>query len=314
MIGPGFVAMAVYRPDPALLKTQLESLQDQSLTDWTCLVGIDGSDPTTHRLLEQMLSDDPRFEILEFPDNVGVYRHFERLLELVPDEVAWVALADQDDRWYGEKLQVLVALLGAGVSAASGQARLVDPAGRFLGVTRRTPCDLTQAVLKNQLTGGFSVLRRDVIGLALPFPLATEIAIHDHWLAVCASTVGSLVIRDEPLQDYVQHASNVLGEEKLSSLRDTYGRIRSAGGPEHFLDQLATQRWGWRIEMTRALVDRRANLGPHETFVHAVAVGTLSRPIARAVFDAVRQGRLRIRAAVGATIAAWWYGRRVGAG
>ena len=99
-LGPGVVVMAVYRPDPVLLERQIESLRIQTVADWRCMIGIDGADSETHHLLKDLTGDDARFEVSEYADNVGVYRHFERLLREVDGDAAWVALADQDDYWY----------------------------------------------------------------------------------------------------------------------------------------------------------------------------------------------------------------------
>ena len=63
------------------------------------------------RLVAEIVGDDPRFEVIGWDDNLGFYLNFERLLLAVPDDAAWVALSDQDDRWYPDKLERLVPLL-----------------------------------------------------------------------------------------------------------------------------------------------------------------------------------------------------------
>ena len=210
--GPGFVVMAVFRPDPALLTRQIDSLQAQSVADWRCLIGIDGVDPEVRALVLDLVDADVRFEVREYEDNVGVYRHFERLLDSVPVGAAWVSLADQDDVWYTDKFERLLTVLdGPGVAAVSGQARLVDTSGAVLGTTDRLSADLGQLLLRNQVSGALVLFRRSVLDLALPFPGATDIAIHDHWLGVCAAAMGRVVVEDVRVQDYVQHAANVLG-------------------------------------------------------------------------------------------------------
>src|SRR5690349_14521414 len=100
--------MAVYKPDPILLRRQVESLQRQTLTDWNCLVGIDGMDAGAFSALKQVVQDDNRFQIVEYETRVGFYHNFERVLAQVPRHAAWVALSDQDDVWHPEKLEKLV--------------------------------------------------------------------------------------------------------------------------------------------------------------------------------------------------------------
>lgn len=252
----GVVVMAVHRPDPVLLRRQVASVQAQTAAGWRCLVGLDGVDPPTRQLLDALVGDDPRFDVVEYPDNVGVYRHFERLLADLPADAAWVALADQDDRWYPDKLDTLLATLRQpGVTAVTGLARLVDQHGVVLGRTRRRPGGLAATLLHNQLTGSLSVLRRSVVDLALPFPPATDIAIHDHWLAVCAAWTGRIELCDEVVQDYVQHEGNVLGEARTRTAGETR-RVDQLGGVRPFLGHLVRHRWGWRVAMARGLLDR----------------------------------------------------------
>ena len=129
-----------------------------------------------------------------FDDNLGVYRHFERLLALVPtDEVAWVALADQDDDWYPTKLaRLLPALDLPGVAAVVGRARVVAD-GRDKGLTKRRVGGFASTLLINQVTGSLAIFRPEVVAAALPFPPGNDDAIHDHWLAVCAAARGRIV-------------------------------------------------------------------------------------------------------------------------
>src|SRR4051794_12492211 len=99
MSAGGAIVMAVHRPDPELLVRQIRSLQAQTNRDWTCLVGLDGVDAPAVAQLAALVGNDPRFQMHAFVDNVGHYRHFERLLGMVPVEASWFALCDQDDRW-----------------------------------------------------------------------------------------------------------------------------------------------------------------------------------------------------------------------
>lgn len=307
MQGTGFVVMAVYRPDPTLLARQLSSLRAQTLRDWRCLVGIDGADPDTVTLLKELVDGDERFDVVEYADNLGVYRHFERLLTAVPSDVAWVSLADQDDYWYPEKLAHLVPRLGVpGVTAVFGQARLVDAAGREIGITDRRSGSARELLLRNQLTGCFTVLRPEVVAAALPFPVGGDIAIHDHWLAVCAALDGRVVGLEYVLQDYVQHDANVLGEPRQPSLRDSVTAARRAGGmTAHFL-RVVRHRWAWRVAMARVVLARNSSAPAQVTFL-PIARGRLGAGVARAVVSSYRAHRISARDALGflAAAAAW---------
>lgn len=304
--GTGFVVMAVHRPDPRLLGRQLASLRAQVEAGWECLVGIDGRDPATRRLVGELVGDDERFRVREYADNVGVYRHVERLLEETPEAAAWVALADQDDVWHDAKLARIAPVLSeANVTAVTCQARLVDERGRMLGRTDRRPATLQDLLLRNQVTGSLSVFSPDVVRRAIPFPPPTAAAVHDHWLGVCAAATGEVRLVDEVLQDYVQHGANLLGEDRPTSVRSVVAEVRRGGLRRH-LDAISEEQLGWRVTMARA-VD---GAGPGARGARAMARGRLSPDLARQLLRSWRRGRLRTRAAAALWVQAWWFGRR----
>ena len=271
--------------------------------------GYDGQDPESRRHLAELIEGDARFKMSAFDANVGVYRRFERLLQRVPESSAWVALADQDDFWDPDKFEVLLAAMSnPDVSAVSGQARLVDPAGRQFGTTERRPGNVGDLLLINQISGSLVMFRRSVLNLALPFPPPTEIAIHDHWLGVCAAVSGRIELVNRPVQDYVQHESNVIGEARPTTVRETLGQVRISGGLLTHLDVVSRERWGWRVSMARAL-QRRSPSASEMRDVRAVAVGRPTLPLCRLLLSSVAQRRIKPRGAVGVLAAAWWWTR-----
>jgi len=301
---PGLIVMAVYKPDPALLERQIQSIQNQSLREWNCLVGIDGDDPAALALIRSMTNGDTRFQIQSFRENIGAYRHFERLLSSAGD-VPWVALADQDDVWHPEKLALLVhALATPGVTAVTSQARVVDDDGNVLGTTRRRSTTVDQALMVNQMTGAFTVLSPEVVANSLPFPDGTSMAVHDHWLAVVACALGRIDVVPARLVDYVQHANNVIGEAEATTLGAHLAEAKRSGGAFRHLDALARTNWGWRVSMARALVSR--GLPPQGSpFVSAVASGRFSWGQVRVLLREWRQGYLATRTTASLVAQQW---------
>ena len=299
---PGAVVMAVYRPDSTLFERQIRSLRAQTVTDWTCIVGIDGLDPETRRLVDSQCGADSRFQVYVFENNVGVYRHFERLLRLVPSTACWVSLADQDDHWYPRVWRLLPALRAPYVAAVQGQARVVDAHGSVLGDARRRPGNVVQTLLRNQLTGA-SRSSTEESNDAFPFPDATEVAIHDHWLAACAASIGRIGFVDRVLQDYVQHGSNVLGEAGPPKTRRSLREIRAGGGLVSILDDVTVNHWGWRVAMASALGERQG-LGSTSSGVRGIARGRLGWAVALLLLANVLQRRVPVKAAIGFLLAA----------
>jgi hypothetical protein len=243
--------------------------------------------------VRKTVAGDPRFRIIEFPDNVGFYRNFERLLARVPDDVGWIALSDQDDRWYQDKLAVLVPLLDD-TQLVTGQANVVDRDGNSTGEpTLRRRIGVTAEMIDNQVTGSLCVLRRELLDVALPFPAPTRSAFHDHWLGVCAAASGGFGLSPVFVQDYVQHDGNVIGEEKGSTLRQRLRRLagESEGGAFAGMRYLRQNRWGWRVAMSREILARADGLARgDERILRAIAADRFSFTLLRGFLSAVFAG------------------------
>jgi glycosyltransferase involved in cell wall biosynthesis len=186
------VCLAVHRPDAELLRRQLASLAAQ-----------------TYGARVLVREDDEA--------GSGAYRAFERCLARAPADARLVALCDQDDVWHPDKLAVLVdALERTGALLAYCDVRIVRRDGTVVSETywtdRDNGChDMDDLLATNVVTGAASVLRREVLDVALPFPPEVDGSYHDHWLALCALALGELAYVDRPLVDYVQHGANLVG-------------------------------------------------------------------------------------------------------
>lgn len=210
---PGAIVLAAYQPDPILFARQLRSLQSQTVADWECVISVDGESEAVFKVVAENVGDDPRFRIVADGTRLGFYLNFERGLREALPGASWIALCDQDDHWYPEKLETLLPHL-EDVALVSGQARLVTyPDDVTTGYTRRRDLGASFTLLSNQFTGSLCVLRADLARLSLPFPqMSTRAAAHDHWMAALAGASGGTRIVDQTVQDYVQHASNVFGD------------------------------------------------------------------------------------------------------
>jgi hypothetical protein len=139
----------------------------------------------------------------------GVSGNFERGIGLARCE--WVALSDQDDIWLPWKLARLR-------RAWNGQACLIHHAShKFRG---REPDSLPfsarqdrkfrggaphRLFFRNSVVGHTILMRREVALRLMPFP---RDSLHDWWLGVGASSMGTVQYVDEYLVHYRIHESN----------------------------------------------------------------------------------------------------------
>lgn len=210
------ICMATYNPGLNAFRRQIESIVRQTETGWVCLISDDASALGVFRRMQEICASDPRIVLCRNEANLGFYRNFERCLRRVPASARYVALADQDDYWYPEKLQRCLAAFRGRTALVYSDMRIVTGSGEVLSNTywtrrRNSYDDLEVLLLANTVTGAASVFRAELLRKILPFPERIGDAFHDHWIACVAMMAGGLEYLDEPLYDYVQHRENAIG-------------------------------------------------------------------------------------------------------
>ena len=171
--------MATYNPPSELFAVQLDSIRAQTHGNWVCVISDDCSSPERFAALQAAVGEDPRFIVSRSPRRLGFYRNFERALSIAPSEAEYLAMADQDDRWYPDKLARLLAGIG-GAPLIYSDMRIVARDGGLISHTywsRRlnNHTDLLSLMVANYVTGAASLLRRDLLDDALPFPPARSL-------------------------------------------------------------------------------------------------------------------------------------------
>ena len=227
------ICMAAFEPPLELFERQVESIREQTLTDWICIVSDDCSDPQRYAEMERVLARDPRFVLSRSERRRGFYHNFERALELVPGDARYVALTDQDDAWDPDKLETLVRDLGDAQLVYSDQ-RIVSEDGSPIADTywearANNHSNMLSLLVANCVTGAASLFPRRLLDAALPLPPAQFTHYHDHWLAVTALALGDIHYVDRPLYSYVQHAHATLGHAtatRMTRLRDRFSSLQ----------------------------------------------------------------------------------------
>jgi glycosyltransferase involved in cell wall biosynthesis len=233
------ICMGTYNPDPTAFERQVASIINQTFEDWACVVNDDKSSPNLYRAITDICSRDRRFHVFQNLDNLGFYRNYEvGLWRVTRLGARYVALADQDDYWYPLKLQRSLRAFDESTTLVYCDMKIVDSAHSVLSDTywfsrRNNWRDLDVLLLANTVTGAASVFRANLLERILPFPDKLSDAFHDHWIACCALASGPVKYVDEPLYEYVQHHSNVIGHSSLEgkSWRHAGRRLLLETGP-----------------------------------------------------------------------------------
>jgi glycosyltransferase involved in cell wall biosynthesis len=254
------ICMATYNPDMELFRIQVDSLRAQTDEDWLCFISDDCSAPERFEAITAVLAGDDRFVLSRAEEHLSFYRNFERALEMVPSEIELVALCDQDDRWYPQKLATLRRAIGsASAELAYSDLRRLDAEGNVRAASlwqgrRNNRTNLASLLISNTIPGAACLFRRRVVEHALPFPAGPGWDFHDHWLAVVAMALGELAYVDRPLYDYIQHPGAVLGRVVAKPASSARRRGLRARLPEWrgFLDRWRSAYFSMYLE--RALL------------------------------------------------------------
>lgn len=225
------------------LEAQWDSLLAQSRRPDEIIVRDDASGDGTWALLGELSARAEergvRVRPIRNARNLGYIANFEAALHDASGEVLF--LCDQDDVWHPEKLAALTETFERrpGLLLLCSDARRIDEGGANL---RRSLFDVLKVsrtelrcihagqgfrvLLRRSLaTGATIVLRRTLLGHALPFPAAW---VHDEWLAIIAAALGGFDCVERPLIDYRQHAGNQLGMPERTFAAHWRGLLRPA--------------------------------------------------------------------------------------
>ncbi|KMW59837.1 Alpha-L-Rha alpha-1,3-L-rhamnosyltransferase [Candidatus Rhodobacter oscarellae] len=204
----------------AFIDAQLGSIAEQSHKDWSLWVSDDGSSDATRSRIDAFARAHPEHEVQLFDGpQMGAAANFLSLLaRLKPGERHFVALADQDDVWFPDKLgralRALEPLDDAPAVYASAQtytdAALSNP--RPSRAYPRGP-SFSNALLQNILSGSSIVLTPNAVDLLASVLPDQAPKFLDWWIYQVMTGCEAHVIYDpEPSLFYRQHSGNILGE------------------------------------------------------------------------------------------------------
>ncbi|MEM6301448.1 MAG: glycosyltransferase [Pseudomonadota bacterium] len=200
------VALATYQGE-SFLRKQLDSLASQTRLPDELVVFDDQSDDNTQAIVADF-SATAGFEVSLFiqPSRRGYSRNFADTLAKCSGDL--VFLCDQDDYWFPQKIERVLA------SAAhrpeqmvfQNDALLADEMLQEVGVTKFDQFRSAKIPLSKFVMGCCTAVRREFLALALPIP-ATAMS-HDDWLIDLATVLDVRYFLESPLQLYRRHEAN----------------------------------------------------------------------------------------------------------
>ena len=217
------IILATYNGEKYLTQ-MLDSLVAQTRTADFIVAVDDGSKDSTPEILKSYQDRLP-LQVTCLPQNTGHRAAFSKALELAQPQLTdndLIALADQDDIWLPQKLELLEKNIeseysnGTKPSLVFGDAQVIDAEGKVIAESWRkisgiSPSLATEARIAgtNNITGCLSLFRASLLKKVLPIP--TAVGVHDAWIGLLAAQYGNIVPLEQPIVLYRLHGENSVG-------------------------------------------------------------------------------------------------------
>ena len=207
------VAMATYNGEK-YIEEQLKSIVDQTFKNLEIVITDDASTDKTVALIQHFQQKYPFIKLFINPTNNGVTRAFENSLKNCTGD--FIAIADQDDIWELNKIEILLHAI-ENEDAIYSNSALVDKDGEPLNQLFSSLMNLQSFysgapfLMGNCVPGHTIIMRADFRKIILPIP--NEI-MFDRWISFCAAANNGIKYIDAPLVKYRQHENNTIGVGK----------------------------------------------------------------------------------------------------
>lgn len=200
------------------LKQQIDSILNQKYNNFNLIISDDCSSDSTIDILKEYEKKDDRITVHTQNKNLGYRKNFEFLVKKTTCK--YVMFSDQDDIWDDSKIEKMYYFIVREKSKlVYCDLKVVD---RNLNELFPSMVKLTNMYskskkynnfdllkLENAVTGCATIVERDILQKALPFP--SDFFVHDWWLGLIATQYGKIHFLDEGLVLYRQHDNNSIG-------------------------------------------------------------------------------------------------------
>lgn len=199
------------------IREQVESILMQLGPDDELIISDDGSQDNTVEIVSSFC--DKRTALLHNKGKHGLVGNFENALNHAIGDI--IFLADQDDIWKPNKLEVIKKQLRQ-YDLVVHDAEMIDGEGRSLGKTYYSTIhhkkDFISNLWRTRWLGCCMAFRREVLEACLPFP--GNIVAHDYWIGMLGMLQFRYCFIDDILICYRRHGNNTSpsGEKSTNTI------------------------------------------------------------------------------------------------
>ena len=213
------------------VEEQLESIVHQSYAPFQIIISDDASTDNTLEILEKWSVKYPDLiEIYPHEKNLGYNKNFEFALSKATGD--YIALSDQDDVWYPEKLEVVKQFIidcpDCKIFHHNENTLREKDENKDSHPNYWSPYegkDVSIGFVLNRFTGHKLIFASSLLEFILPFP---DRIIYDWWIFVVSCVHGRTKYIDSALMDYRLHDQSAYFSNVSKQLADVTIPVRIA--------------------------------------------------------------------------------------
>lgn len=235
------ILMATYN-GKKFIEEQLQSIINQTYTDWRLIISDDCSTDGTLEILEKYKKRHSEKLIVHansMPSG-SAKNNFYKLLWNWKANSDYVMLSDQDDIWLSEKIEVTLnymkmyerkygantpILIHTDLCVVDENLSELSPSLFFMQKMDPSRHALNQLLVQNIVTGCTMMVNKALLDKIIELPRNS--VMHDMWLALIAAVFGKIGFIEHPTILYRQHQFNCEGAKDVRSFQYLLWRILS---------------------------------------------------------------------------------------
>ena len=248
------IIMAVYNGQE-YIREQLESLKDQTYTEWRLVIRDDRSSDKTAEIVKKSsdeVEQEVIFKVNEKPS--GSAKNNFALLINDAKESDYVMFCDQDDIWKKDKIEITFNKMKQAEERygrdfpllVHGDVEVIDENGNINADSMfemshiNADSKLPQILIQNHVTGCTMMCNKKLIVGISEYASSEYIIMHDYLAALYASVFGKIEVIKKPLLSYRQHSGNSVGAKNNNN--PMYLLKRLANGRKSYKEAMETSR------------------------------------------------------------------------
>lgn len=231
------ILMATYNGE-RYVSEQIESIINQSFTNWFLLIRDDGSTDNTMGILDRYEKKEKRIMVIrDNLGNLGQCLNFDEIMKNIKID-SYVMFSDQDDVWLSTKIEESVKEIKSLETIHGTETpilvytnyNVVNDKLYYIN-TAYSKADLeapeliaNRLLIQNWIMGCTMIINNKLLKYSVEIPIEAEN--HDNWIALIASMTGCVHYLDKITMIHRVHSNNVTRNCETTNIKNRIKRVK----------------------------------------------------------------------------------------